>query len=229
MTETMSIGSVSRPTSAMAGADREAKLDKRAKQGLLSPGLEMRVVDDDDKPVAWDGEAFGELLVRGPSVVEEYYDRPEADATDFVAADDGGARWLRTGDIATVDEDGYMEVVDRVKDVIKSGGEWISSIELENALMAHEDVAEAVVIAASHERWQERPLAFVVPKAGRELDVEGIRTFLADEFPRWWLPDDVRFREEIPKTATGKFDKKTLRETVDDPALPYAPGEEGGE
>ena len=229
MTETMSIGSVSRPKSSMADADREAKLDKRAKQGLLSPGLEMRVVDEADESVAWDGEAFGELLVRGPSVVEGYYNRPEATETDFVPAEDGGARWLRTGDIATVDADGYIEVVDRVKDVIKSGGEWISSIELENALMAHEDVAEAVVIGASHERWQERPLAFVVPKAGRELDVDAVRSFLADQFPRWWLPDDVRFREEIPKTATGKFDKKTLRETVADPDLPYAPGEsEGG-
>ncbi|MFT4909125.1 MAG: fatty-acyl-CoA synthase [Natronomonas sp.] len=228
MTEVMSIGSVSRPTSGAATGGREAALDKRAKQGLLSPGLEMRVVGDDGEPVSWDGEAFGELLVRGPTVVGEYYNRPEANESDFVAADDGGTRWLRTGDIATVDEDGYIEVVDRAKDVIKSGGEWISSIELENALMAHDDIAEAVVIAAPHERWQERPLAFVVPKAGCEIGVEAVRTFLAKEFPRWWLPDGVRFREEIPKTATGKFDKKTLRETIEEPDLPYAPGDGGG-
>ena len=229
MTETMSIGSVSRPISGMADADRETELDKRAKQGLLSPGLEMRIVGDDDEPVAWDGDAVGELLVRGPTVVEEYYNRPGTAETDFRPADDGGARWLRTGDIATVDEDGYIDVVDRVKDVIKSGGEWISSIELENALMAHEEIAEAVVIAASHERWQERPLAFVVSKGDQELDVAAVRAFLADQFPRWWLPDDVRFREAIPKTATGKFDKKTLRETVEEPELPYAPGEADGE
>jgi len=171
----------------------------------------MRVVDDDDKPVAWDGEAFGELLVRGPSVVEEYYDRPEADATDFVAADDGGARWLRTGDIATVDEDGYMEVVDRVKDVIKSGrrvdlqhrvGERLDGPRGRRRGGRDRGVPRALAGAPAGVRRAEGG-----PRARRR----GIRTFLADEFPRWWLPDDVRFREEIPKTATGKFDKKTLR------------------
>ena len=225
MTETMSIGSVSHPK-ASTDADREETLDVRVKQGLLSPGLEMRVVDGVGDPIPWNGEAFGELLVRGPTVVEEYYNRPESNRAEFVAAEDGGARWLRTGDIVTVDEHGYIEVVDRAKDVIKSGGEWISSIELENALMAHDDVAEAVVIAAEHDRWQERPLAFVVPKSDADLDVEALRSALADEFPRWWLPDDVRFRESIPKTATGKFDKKALREDVEDPELPYAPGED---
>ncbi|MES3162109.1 MAG: long-chain fatty acid--CoA ligase [Halorubrum sp.] len=230
MTETMSIGSVSRPKSSMSDATAEQRLDKRTKQGLLSPGLEMRVVDDAGDPVAWDGEAFGELLVRGPTVVDQYYNRPDADDADFLESDDGGGRWLRTGDIATVDPDGYIEVVDRVKDVIKSGGEWISSIELENALIAHDDISEAVVVAAPHDRWQERPLAFVVPNSGREIDVETVRSFLAEEFPRWWLPDDVRIRESIPKTATGKFDKKRLRDTLDDPDLPHAPGaSDGGE
>jgi|GEM_PF-5714898 fatty-acyl-CoA synthase len=143
----------------------------------------------------------------------------------FRQVTDGVVRWLRTGDIAIGDENGYIEVVDRAKDVIGSGGEWISSVELENALMAHEDAAEAVVIAAAHERWQERPVAFLVPKAGRELDVAGVRAFLTDEFPQWWLPADMRFHEGSPKNATGKFDKKTLRETVDGPELPYAPGE----
>lgn len=224
MTETLSIGSVSRPKSTM-DVDGDDEFDVRKKQGLLSPGLEMRVVDDDGDRVPWDGEAFGELLVRGPSVIDEYYGRPEANETDFVEADDGGGRWLRTGDIVTVDEHGYFEVVDRAKDVIKSAGEWISSIELENTLMAHSDIVEAAVVAASHDRWQERPLAFVVPREGATLDEETLRGFLADEFPRWWLPDELRFCEAIPKTATGKFDKKALRDRVDDPELPHAPGD----
>jgi fatty-acyl-CoA synthase len=219
MTETMSIGSVSRPKSNMDVTANE-EYDIRAKQGLLSPGLEMRVVDDKGEEVSWDGASPGDLLVRGPTVVEEYHNRPEANEDDFVEG------WLKTGDIVVVDEDGYLEVVDRAKDVIKSGGEWISSIDLENQLMAHEDVVEAAVISVPHDRWQERPLACVVRKDGSDIGVEDLRTFLADEFPSWWLPDDVAFMDEVPKTATGKFDKKVLRDRFEDPDLPYTPGED---
>ncbi|QFU82963.1 long-chain fatty acid--CoA ligase [Natronorubrum aibiense] len=211
MTETMSIGSVSRPKSQMDDWDRGRKYDKRKKQGLLSPGLEMRVVNDAGEEVPWDGQAAGELWVRGPTVVSEYYNRPDATADDFEKS------WLKTGDIVTVDEDGYLEVVDRAKDVIKSGGEWISSIELENALMAHEAVVEAAVIGVPHEKWQERPLACVVLGDGRDTDEETLQTHLADELdqPDWWLPDEIRTVESIPKTATGKFDKKGLRDRID--------------
>jgi len=218
MTETMSIGSVSRPKAYMEEFERSKQYAKRAKQGLLSPGLEMRVVDDGNE-VPWDGESFGELHVRGPTVAEEYYDRPEANDVDF----DGD--WLKTGDIVAVDGDGYVEIVDRANDVIKSGGEWISSIELENELMGHDAVVEAAVVAADHDRWQERPVAYAVPAAGADVSPDDLREHLAAEFPRWWLPDAVEFVDEIPKTATGKFDKKVLREEQPDPDLEHVPGE----
>ncbi|MFC4551207.1 MULTISPECIES: long-chain fatty acid--CoA ligase [Halorussus] len=219
MTETMSIGSVARPKARMADWDREDRFEMRAKQGLLSPGMEMKLVNDDGEEVPWDGSAVGELYVRGPTVVSEYYNRPEANEEDF---EEG---WLKTGDIASVDEHGYIEVVDRAKDVVKSGGEWISTIELENELMAHDDVVEAAVIAVPHERWRERPLACAVVRDGADVTAEDLRAFLEGEHPDWWLPDDVVFVEEVPKTATGKFDKKVLRDRFDDPDLRFTPGE----
>ena len=219
MTETMSIGSVSRPKAGMADWDREDRFAKRAKQGLLSPGLEMKIVDDDGEKQPWDGESVGELYVRGPTVVTEYYNRPEANEEEFEGD------WLKTGDIASIDEDGYIEVVDRAKDVVKSGGEWISTIELENALMAHEDVVEAAVIAVPHERWRERPMACVVVRDDADVSAEDLLAFLDGEFPDWWLPDDVAFVEAVPRTATGKFDKKVLRDRFDDPELRFTPGE----
>ncbi|WP_254523230.1 long-chain fatty acid--CoA ligase [Natrinema caseinilyticum] len=211
MTETMSIGSVSRPKARMDDLDRSQTYEKRRKQGLLSPGLEMRVVDDDGEDVAWDGEAAGELWVRGPSVITEYYNRPRATEEDF----EGG--WLKTGDIVTVDTDGYVEIVDRAKDVIKSGGEWISSIALENALMANPDVVEAAVIGVPHEKWQERPLATVVTADESDPDENQLRSHLQETLdqPDWWLPDEIRTVERIPKTATGKFDKQSLRDELD--------------
>ncbi|ELY37748.1 long-chain fatty acid--CoA ligase [Natronorubrum tibetense] len=211
MTETMSIGSISRPKASMGDWDRSRKYEKRKKQGTLSPGLEMRVVNDNGDEVAWDGQAVGELWVRGPSVVPEYYNRPDANEEDF---EDG---WLKTGDIVTIDEDGYIEIVDRAKDVIKSGGEWISSIELENALMAHDEVVEAAVVGVPHEKWQERPLACVVAAAGSNVDKDELLTYLDDELdqPDWWYPDEIRTVESIPKTATGKFDKMRLRDQID--------------
>ncbi|MDS0298696.1 long-chain fatty acid--CoA ligase [Halogeometricum sp. S1BR25-6] len=215
MTEMSPIGTVSRLKPGMESLPAEERYDKQAKQGLLIPGLEMRVVGDDGEELPWDGEAFGELWVRGPWVTTEYFERPEANEEDF---EDG---WLKTGDVVTVDEEGYVKIVDRAKDVIKSGGEWISSVELENALMAHDGVAEATVVGVPHQRWQERPVAFVVPAAS--ADEETLKTELVEmvksEFPKWWAPDEVVFIEEVPKTATGKFDKKVLREEYDDESL----------
>ncbi|ELZ26089.1 acyl-CoA synthetase [Halogeometricum pallidum JCM 14848] len=215
MTEMSPIGTVARLKPGMESLPAEERYDKQAKQGLLIPGLEMRVVGDGGEELPWDGEAFGELHVRGPWVTTEYFERPEATEEDF---EDG---WLKTGDVVTVDEEGYVKIVDRAKDVIKSGGEWISSVELENALMAHDGVAEATVVGVPHQRWQERPVAFVVPAAS--ADEESLKTELVEmvksEFPKWWAPDEVVFIEEVPKTATGKFDKKVLRNQYDDESL----------
>jgi len=208
MTETSPVGTVSRLTPALTDAAFDTKVDKWGKQGLIMPGIEFKVVDDDGSEIPHDGEAFGELLVRGPWVTTEYYERPHANETDF----DGS--WLRTGDIVTVDDDGYIEIVDRAEDVIKSGGEWISSQELENAIMAHEDVSEAAVIGVDHDRWQERPVAMIVvaDDVDREMLTDELKTMLQEEYPKWWLPDGFEFIDEIPKTATGKFSKMDLRE-----------------
>ncbi len=210
MTEMSPIGSVAHLKADLEDIPKEEQYAKQAKQGLIVPGLEFKVVDDDGNEIPWNGEDFGELLVRGPWVTDSYFKRPEANEEDFEGS------WLKTGDIVTVDEDGYIKIVDRAKDVIKSGGEWISSQELENAIMAHEDVSEATVVGAPHEKWQERPVAFVVPTDDDAIDedafLEEINAFLAEDYPDWWTPDAVVHIDEVPKTATGKFDKKTLRE-----------------
>ncbi|MFC7236175.1 long-chain fatty acid--CoA ligase [Halosegnis marinus] len=208
MTEMAPIGSVSHLKSDLEGADYDTQVEKRGKQGIMVPGIEFRVIDEDGEEIAWDGEEFGELHVRGPSITKEYFKRPDANEEDF---EDG---WLKTGDVVSVDEDGYIKIVDRAKDVIKSGGEWISSVELENAIMAHDDVQEATVIGVPHEKWQERPVAFVVPTADADRDTldEEVMDMLRDEYPKWWLPDAVEYIDEVPKTATGKFSKKDLRE-----------------
>jgi fatty-acyl-CoA synthase len=214
MTETAPVGTVSHLKGGLADADYETQLSKRRKQGLVVPGLEFRVVDDEGNEVPHDGEAFGELHVRGPWVTSEYFARPEATEAEFA---DG---YLKTGDVVTVDPDGYVDIVDRAKDVIKSGGEWISSQELENELLAHDGVAEAAVIGVPHERWQERPLALVVP-SGEDTDALSatLREYLGESYPDWWVPDDVRIIDEVPKTATGKFDKKALRAEYSDESL----------
>ncbi|ELZ91188.1 acyl-CoA synthetase [Haloferax mucosum ATCC BAA-1512] len=215
MTEMSPVGTVAHLKPGMEDRPAEEQYDKRAKQGLLAPGLEMRVIDDDGNEVPWNGEDFGELWVRGPWVTTEYFERPDANEQDFEG------NWLKTGDVVTVDADGYVKIVDRAKDVIKSGGEWISSVELENTIMAHDDVAEATVIGVPHERWQERPVAFIVPKAGTDEDAlkAAIAELVEDEFPKWWTPDEVVVIEEVPKTATGKFDKTVLRDQYDDSSL----------
>ncbi len=214
MTETSPLGSVARLKPKMKDWPRERQLDVKQRCGLISPGLEARVVGADGKEVAHDGVAMGSLLVRGPWIVSQYY---KADAPERFP--DG---WFDTGDIATIDEEGYLAIADRSKDVIKSGGEWISSVDLENAIMAVPGVAEAAVIGVNHPRWQERPLACVVVKAGMEVTQEQINEYLVTKagIAKWWLPDDVLFVEAIPKTSVGKFDKKVLRAQLEDYKLP---------
>lgn len=177
-----------------------------AKQGIPVPGVEIRVVDEDGKEVPWDGNTMGELQVRGPWVISAYYDDPRS-ADSFIEG------WFRTGDVVTMDSAGYIQIVDRTKDLVKSGGEWISTVELENAIMAHAAILEATVIAVPHPKWQERPLAIVVPKP--DLDEppgkDEIFDLLRAKIAKWQLPDDIVFVEAIPKTSVGKFDKKVLR------------------
>jgi fatty-acyl-CoA synthase len=199
MTETLPGATMSHDPGGPAVKDR---WERRELAGRVSPLYEIRVVED-DVVMAWDGESVGELEIRGPLVAGEYFRNPAASAERF---HDG---WLRTGDAGTIDADGWLRITDRAKDVIKSGGEWISSVDLESALMAHDGVAEAAVIARPDERWSERPLALVV--ASGELVAEQLREFLLERFPRWWVPEQILFVEQIPKTSVGKFDKKRLR------------------
>ena len=206
MTETSPLVSLSVYSSGMTDLTMDEKIDVRALQGLPMPGLEVRIVNEDgDAP--WDGKTMGELAIRGPWIASEYY-KDERTAEAFR---DG---WLFTGDIAVMTEFGYLKLMDRTKDLIKSGGEWISSVDLENALMTHEDVFEAAVVAIPHKEWIERPLACVVLKEGKVADEEmkqRLLTYLADQFAKLWVPDDVVFLDEIPKTSVGKFLKSSLR------------------
>jgi fatty-acyl-CoA synthase len=207
MTETHPIASVARISSELAGRGEEELAEVRATQGIMVPGIELRIVDPgSEEELPWDGKSRGELQAVGPWVARDYYNDPRS-GESFTS--DG---WLRTGDVATISPKGYIHLVDRTKDLIKSGGEWISSVALENELMAHPQVAEAAVIAIPHERWQERPLACVVVRAGETLTKEEVLSFLEGKVPSWWVPDEVAFIDEVPKTSTGKFSKKDLRE-----------------
>ncbi|SEV80476.1 long-chain-fatty-acid--CoA ligase [Natrinema salifodinae] len=185
------------------------RYQQQMKPGVPAPGVRIRLRDANGEPVPHDGESTGEIQARAPWLIDEYYDRPEETAASFT--DDG---WFETGDVGVIDEYGYLEVVDRLDDVIKSGGEWISSLELENELTAHDAVEEATVIGVEHEKWDERPVAYVVAESGVAEDE--LDDHLLDRFPKWWLPDRVFFRESIPKTSTGKRNKKELREAFTD-------------
>lgn len=206
MTETSPLATVSDYVGDLRHADEETQLDIVAMQGLPLPLVELRALGPDGAEIPWDRETMGELEVRGPWVASSYYETPEqADRW----TKDG---WFRTGDIVSFDPRGYIQIKDRTKDVIKSGGEWISSVDLENALMAHPAVAEAAVIAIPDEKWAERPLAVVVLREGAAATAEELREHLAPQFAKWWLPDRIEFVAEIPKTAVGKFKKTALRE-----------------
>lgn len=209
MTETSPLVSLSVYTSGMEDLSMDDRIDIRALQGLIMPGLEVKIVNEDGE-VPWDGKTMGELVVRGPWIASEYY-KDERTAEAFK---DG---WLYTGDIAVMTEFGYLKLMDRTKDLIKSGGEWISSVDLENALMTHEDVFEAAVIAVPHEKWQERPLACVVLKDGKTADdamKQQLLSYMEGQFAKWWVPEDIVFMEELPKTSVGKFLKTALREQL---------------
>ncbi|TYR79013.1 long-chain fatty acid--CoA ligase [Priestia megaterium] len=208
MTETSPLVILSRLKSYQTHQSSDEKFSLKAKQGFIVPGVEMRVIGQQGE-VKWNGIEMGELLLKGPWIASEYYE----DERTNEAFKDG---WLHTGDVVTVDEEGFVKIVDRTKDLIKSGGEWISSVDLENALMAHEAIFEASVIAVPHEKWQERPVACVVVKKEykNQITKEEIIQFLEPQFAKWWLPDDIIFMEEIPKTTVGKFLKRTLREQV---------------
>lgn len=204
MTEVSPVGTFYQPTAETVDLPREEARRMRLKQGRALFGLEMRIVDDSGSELPWDGKAFGNLMVRGPWVCERYFGDAEG------GADAEG--WFATGDVATIDPHGNMEIVDRTKDVVKTGGEWVSSIALENIAVSHPDVAEAAIIAAQHPKWQERPLLVVVPREGREIDPAAMREMFRGKVPDWWIPDAVLPVEEMPHTATGKIHKVVLRE-----------------
>ena len=208
MTETGPLACASRPRRRHRGLDDDALLDVREMTGTIFAGLEARITDPGGTEVARDGRAVGELEVRGPWIASGYYG---VDAEDRF--NDG---WLRTGDMATMEPDGYFRIVDRAKDLVKSGGEWISSVELEGHLLAHPDVADAAVIGVASAKWDERPVAVIVPvDPSAPPDLESLREFLADRVAKWWLPDAIEVVDEIPKTSVGKLDKKVLRDQVD--------------
>jgi fatty-acyl-CoA synthase len=215
MTETSPIAAVCTLDVDEATLPLDEQAELRTMVGRISFGVEMRVVDPDSQEgVPWDGESSGELQCRGNWIAATYYEDERA-GDSFT--DDG---WLRTGDVATVDARGRIRLVDRTKDLIKSGGEWISSVELENELMAHPDIAEAAVIGVPHPRWSERPLACVVPTPGADVSKEDVLAYLSDKVAKWQLPDDVVFIDEVPKTSVGKFSKKTLRDRFAEYVLP---------
>jgi len=215
MTETSPLGTVSRLKSYQDALPKEEQFSIRAKQGMAVPLVDLRAVDEQGQEIPWDGKAFGELQVRGPWVIDSYYNDERTDES----FQEG---WFRTGDVVTIDPEGFVQIVDRTKDLVKSGGEWISSVDLENVLMAHPKVAEAAVIAVPHPKWQERPLACVVPKEEfkENLTKEELLEHLRPHFANWALPDDFVFMGAVPKTSVGKFDKKALRVQFKDYVLP---------
>lgn len=215
MTELSPLGTVNAPTVRTAQLSGVARMAVEAKQGRAVCGIDLRITDDDGRELPWDGKSVGHLEVKGHWVVHYYFKSGGQSAVNK----DG---WFDTGDIATIDPDGFVALTDRAKDLIKSGGEWISSIDLENTAMGHPQVAEAAVIAVPHPKWAERPLLIVLPKPGAYPDKEDILNFLDGKVARWWMPDDVVFVTDMPHTATGKIQKMVLRERFKDYQLPTA-------
>ena len=220
MTETTPIATLMTPTGAVQALPETERFDVLARHGMPLPGVELRILDEQGGELPWDGATMGELQVRGLWVTNGYYNDPrgfeEGQSQSF---QDG---WFRTGDVATIDAGGFIQIMDRTKDLVKSGGEWISSVDLENALMGHPKVMEAAVIAVSHPKWQERPLACIAPfpQYRDSITKQELLDFLAPRVAKWWLPDDVVFIESVPKTSVGKFNKRALRELFKDYELP---------
>jgi acyl-CoA synthetase (AMP-forming)/AMP-acid ligase II len=217
MTELSPLGTLARLKSKHAALDTEAQHRLLEKQGRAVYGIDMALVGDDGQAQPWNGEAAGDLVVRGPWVIERYFKQEGSPLLPLA-----GQQWFPTGDVATIDADGFMQITDRSKDVIKSGGEWISSIELENIAMSHPAVHEAAVIAAAHPKWDERPLLVVVKKPGAELTREELLAHYEGRIAKWQIPDDVVFVADIPHTATGKIQKLRLREQFKGHRLPIA-------
>ena len=204
MTELSPVGTYNAPKTAQIGLSKDEAAAHMLKQGRILPGIDMKIVDGEGNELPWDGVAFGDLMVKGPWIASAYYGEEPGSALDK----DG---WFATGDVATIDADGFMEITDRSKDVIKSGGEWISSITLENIAVSHPDVTEAAVIAALHPKWDERPLLLVVPAPGKTVDPASVMALYEGKVAKWWLPDEVVVVSELPHTATGKLLKTSLR------------------
>ncbi|HEY4172677.1 MAG TPA: long-chain-fatty-acid--CoA ligase [Rhodopila sp.] len=204
MSELSPVGTYNAPKSAQHGLTKDQATRHMLKQGRILPGIDMKIVDGDGQELPWDGVAFGDLMVKGPWIASAYYGEDPGAALD----PDG---WFATGDVATIDPDGFMEITDRSKDVIKSGGEWISSITLENIAVSHPDVLEAAVIAATHPKWDERPLLLVVARPDKTVDPASVLALYEGKVAKWWLPDEVVVVLELPHTATGKLLKTSLR------------------
>jgi fatty-acyl-CoA synthase len=223
MTETTPIATVVVLKRHLESLTGSVRYDLLARHGLPLAGVEIRIVDELGKELPWDGSTMGELQVRGPWVTSAYFNDPRGEERGQAESFMDG--WFRTGDVATVDSEGYIQIMDRTKDLVKSGGEWISSVDLENAIMAHPKVMEAAVIAIAHPKWQERPVAAVapLPQFRGQITKQEILEFLEGRVAKWWLPDDVVFIDAVPKTSVGKFNKRALREQFKDYSLPGSP------
>ncbi len=216
LTETTPVVALSIPKESMRSWDADRLFAQQARTGLSLPFVEVRIRAENDE-LPWDGKAVGELQLRGPWIARSYFDEPESAGK---WTEDG---WFRTGDVATIDSEGFIQIVDRMKDLVKSGGEWISSVALENVLVGHPSVREAAVIARPDPKWGERPLAFVVVREGARVTADELRALLAERYPKWWIPDEFRFVPSLPKTSTGKISKLTLREGLTAASGPAAP------
>ena len=219
MTEMSPLGTACTLKAKHLAMSADERLAVQAKQGRAVFGVDMKIVDDEGKELPHDGKQSGELLVRGPWIIESYF---KGEGGNPLVADEQGRGWFPTGDVSTIDADGYMQITDRAKDVIKSGGEWIGSIDIENIAMAHPAVAVAACIGAKHPKWDERPLLLVVKKPGAELTRDEMLAFFEGRIAKWWTPDDVVFIDAIPLGATGKMQKNKLREQFADYRLPTA-------
>tara|TARA_R110002073_G_scaffold97981_1_gene224831 strand:- start:828 stop:1532 length:705 start_codon:yes stop_codon:yes gene_type:complete len=215
MTEMSPLGTVNTPKFQFKDLTGKAKVDRQQSAGRPLYGVDMMIVDENDQEQPWDGNAVGELMVRGPWVIDAYFNTEKTSSHRI----DG---WFGTGDVVAIDPDGYIWITDRIKDVIKSGGEWISSIELENIAVGHPKVAEAAVIGIHHPRWDERPLLVIVQQPGETVTKDEMLAWFDGKIAKWWTPDDVVFVDELPHTATGKLSKLQLRDRFNDYELPTA-------
>jgi fatty-acyl-CoA synthase len=213
MTEMSPLGTAGTLKARQAGLSKAEREAVQFKQGRAIFGVDFRIVDENGREQPWDGKAFGDLQVRGPWVIKSYFKGEGGDPRRF---DDQGNGWFPTGDVCTIDPEGYIQITDRSKDVIKSGGEWISSIDLENIAIAHPAIAEAAVIGVRHPKWDERPIVVAVKKPGQDVSRDELLRFYEGKIAKWWMPDDVVFVNELPHTATGKLSKLTLRQQFKD-------------